>query len=173
LFDLVRTVRRSPTTGREHEFLVLHAPDWVNVVALTDERKLILVEQYRHGSEDHTVEIPGGCVDQGEDAMAAASRELEEETGFRARRLHLLGEVEPNPAFLSNRCWTFLALDCRRDGSTCLDPAEEITVRLVEPAGFTELIEGGVIRHSLVVAAHDHLQRALRRGEPFLAGLVV
>ncbi len=171
LFDLLRTIRRSPNTGREHTFLRLEAPDWVNVVAMTGDDRLILVEQYRHGTGGYTLEIPGGCVDPGEDPVDAAGRELEEETGFRPGELHLIGVVEPNPAFLSNRCWTYIAVGCRADGRASPDPSEEITIRLVEPPQFTKLIEVGRIRHSLVITAHDHLQRGIRRGEPWAAHL--
>jgi 8-oxo-dGTP pyrophosphatase MutT (NUDIX family) len=171
LFDLLKTNRRSPTTGAQHSFLRLEAPDWVNVIAVTEDQRLVLVEQYRHGTNEYTVEIPGGCVDPDEDPKAAAARELEEETGYRSDRIHLIGCVEPNPAFLSNRCWTYLAVGCRQDGTAAPDPSEEITVRLVDLPEFTELIEDGTIRHALVVVAHDHLQRARLRGEPWLGGV--
>lgn len=164
LFELRRVTRQSPTTAAEHSFLRLIAPDWVNVVAITSDGLLVLVEQYRHGTDRVTLEIPGGVVDEGETPMEAAVRELEEETGFRPGELHPLGEVQPNPAFLSNTCWTYLALDCRHDGTPRPDPSEEITVRLVELEQFTQLIDDGAIEHSLVVAAHDHLQRGRRRG---------
>jgi 8-oxo-dGTP pyrophosphatase MutT (NUDIX family) len=165
LFELQRVARRSPTTGSEHSFLRLVAPDWVNVVAITEDRRMILVEQYRHGTNRVTVEIPGGAVDEGEGPAAAAARELEEETGYRADDLVHIGMVHPNPAFLTNSCWTFLALGCRPVGEICPDASEEIAVRLVEPAAFTRLIDERVIEHALVIAAHDHLQRGIRRRE--------
>jgi 8-oxo-dGTP pyrophosphatase MutT (NUDIX family) len=167
IFSLSRARRRSPSTGREHTFLRLDAPDWVNVIALTPGGRLVLVEQYRHGTDAFTLEIPGGAVDPGEQPETAAVRELEEETGYRAGAVHHVGTVEPNPAFLSNRCWTYLATDCSADGVVDPDPSEEITVRLTTLAEFTTLVDRGDITHSLVVAAHDHLQRGLRRGAPW------
>ncbi len=173
IFVLRRVVRRSPTTGREHAYLVLDAPDWVNVVALTPGGEIVLVEQFRHGTGRVTVEIPGGAVDPGETPEAAARRELEEETGYRCRELLEIGVVEPNPAFLGNRCWTFLALGCEPTGEADPDPGEEIAVRLEPLERFGRLVDEGVIAHALVVAAHDHLRRGIERGEPWAAALAV
>jgi 8-oxo-dGTP pyrophosphatase MutT (NUDIX family) len=171
IFELTRSHQRSPRSGREHSFLRLDCPDWVNVIALTDLGRLILIEQYRHGTDEMTLEIPGGAVDPGESPSSTAARELEEETGYVATELVEIGRVDPNPAFQSNRCWTFLALGCRPDGEIRPDPSEEIEVVLVPLADFTTLIDRGVITHSLVVAAHDHLARGLRRGADWTARL--
>jgi 8-oxo-dGTP pyrophosphatase MutT (NUDIX family) len=172
IFRLSRTVRRSPSTGRTHGFIRVDAPDWVNVIAVTPDGEVVLVAQYRHGTDAVTLEIPGGAVDDGESPLDAARRELEEETGYRAQSWAAIGWVEPNPAFMSNRCWTFLAAGCMPDGRAAPDPSEELVIRRVPVAAFSELIDGGVIRHALVVAAHDHLRRGLARGAPWsrLAG---
>jgi 8-oxo-dGTP pyrophosphatase MutT (NUDIX family) len=164
IFDLSRSRQRSPHSGREHSFLRLDCPDWVNVIAVTEDGRMILIEQYRHGTDSMTIEIPGGAVDPGEAPAVSAVRELEEETGYLAAELIEIGTVEPNPAFLSNRCWTYLALGCRADGETHFDPSEEIDVSLASLTDFGRLIDDGTITHSLVIAAHDHLQRGLRRG---------
>jgi len=169
IFELSRSRQRSPLSGREHQFLRLDCPDWVNVIALTDDDRMVLVEQYRHGTDEMTLEIPGGAVDPGERPETAAARELEEETGYRASELIEIGVVDPNPAFLSNRCWTYLALGCRGDGTMNLDPSEEIEVSLAPIKDFAHLIDEGAITHSLVIAAHDHLQRGIRRGAVWAA----
>lgn len=171
IFELSRSLQRSPLSGREHRFLRLDCPDWVNVIALTDDARMVLVTQYRHGTDEMTVEIPGGAVDPGESPETAAARELEEETGYRPSELIEIGRVDPNPAFLSNRCWTYLALGCRAEGEIHLDPSEEIEVSL-EPIGdFARLIDEGAISHSLVIAAHDHLQRGISRGAEWVGKL--
>lgn len=145
---------RSPRTGRDHKVVVLEAPNWVNVVALTNDRKVVLVRQFRHGTGSLTLEIPGGAVDP-EDAspLAAARRELREETGYVARRWKRLGVVDPNPAIQTNSCWTFLAEGAHLAGASDPDPGEELEVVLVPEKTLESLARRGVIRHSLVIAA--------------------
>jgi ADP-ribose pyrophosphatase len=129
IFDLYASQRTSPE-GKTGEFCILAAPDWVTVVpVLTDERGeelFLLVRQYRHGGEIITTEFPAGLVDPGEESLHAAARELEEETGYRAGRMTLLGRVSPNPAFMSNWCATYLAEDLHRVGEPSLDETEEL-----------------------------------------------
>ena len=99
----------NPRTQQPMDRLVLETPDWVNVVALTEDEQLILVQQYRFGTSNVTTEIPGGMVDRGEAHADAAQRELREETGYAARTWTYLGAVEPNPAFHDNLCHHWLA----------------------------------------------------------------
>ncbi len=153
----------SPDTGYENDFTILETVDWVNVVALTAEGDFILVRQFRHGTEEYTVEIPGGAIDPGDtDPAASAVRELEEETGYIAERIEPIGVVEPNPAFQTNRCYTFLAQDARPVGTVRPDPGEEIEVFLATPSQVDRMVRDGEIRHALVIAALFWLDR--RRG---------
>lgn len=160
LFELRRerlaSDERPDEAGREA--LVLEAPHWVNVVAIDTAGAVLLVHQWRFGIGAPTLEIPGGMVDPGESPRAAAERELYEETGHRAARWSLLGEVEPNPAFLSNRCTTFLAEGLERIGDPPGDGEEEIAVVRRPLADIPALVAAGEIRHALVIAAfylHD------------------
>ncbi len=143
----------SPTTGKEHPFYVLTTRDWTNVVALTPGGKAVLVSQYRHGTGEVSLEIPGGAVDTGELPLAAAKRELREETGYEAREWHLLGSVRPNPAILGNTCFLYLALDAQPTAELDLDEAEELEVSLHPLEEIPGMIRDGRIQHSLVVAA--------------------
>ena len=133
--------------------MVLDAPAWVNIVALDAGRRVLLVRQWRFGIAAPTVEIPGGMVDPGESAREAAERELLEETGYRARRWSELGAVEPNPAFLTNRCTTFLAEELERMGEPTGDGEEEIEVVTVPSREIPRLVASGRITHALVIAA--------------------
>jgi ADP-ribose pyrophosphatase len=112
----------NPRNGKILQALVLEAQDWVNVVALTETRRIVAVSQFRFGVRRLSLEIPAGLVDPGETPLQAARRELEEETGYSAREWKSTGWSYANPAFLDNRAHCFLALDARR---TCEPHAEE------------------------------------------------
>ena len=108
VFRIRKDVSVSPVKGTEHAFFVLEGADWVNVVALTEAGEMLFVRQWRHGTEEETLEIPGGCVDPDDAApLAAAQRELREETGYASDDWTELGWVCPNPAIQANRCFTF------------------------------------------------------------------
>jgi ADP-ribose pyrophosphatase len=142
-----------PRDASPHPRVIVTAPDWVNVVALTDSGDAVLVRQFRFGMEANSLEIPGGMVDPGEDPSAAAARELLEETGFRARELVFLGAVHPNPAVQTNRCHSYLALGAERAGPAAQEAGEDIEVVLVPASALQRLVREGAITHALVVTA--------------------
>jgi ADP-ribose pyrophosphatase len=138
IFDLYESRRRAQN-GTEGIFHLLKAPDWVNVVPVLndDEGKtcFLMVKQYRQGIAGITVEFPAGLIESGESPARAAGRELFEETGYRAKTLKPIGTISPNPAFMTNRCYTFFAgllyLDPSREPNTRLDELELLDVLLV------------------------------------------
>ena len=154
---------RSPRSGEDHMFYVIEAGDWVNIIPVTPAGKLVCVRQYRHGIEAVTLEIPGGMIDPGETAAAAARREMHEETGYDTEQIVYLGSIAPNPAILNNACHTFLALDARLDGPQRLEGTEDIEVVLVDPADVPALVVQGQMNHSLVVTGL-YLYEQYRKG---------
>ena len=125
IFRLREEVRSHPGSGIEGTYVTLESPDCINVVALTPERHLILVRQWRHGTLREELELPAGLMDEGETAVEAAARELKEETGYSAERLRVLGAVRPNTAYQDNTCFTILAEGCLRTGAQALDAGED------------------------------------------------
>jgi len=153
LFRQIVARRRSPHTDLAHAFYRLQGPDWVNVVAFTEQGDLLVVEQFRHGIDEATLEIPGGSCDPGEAPLESARRELREETGFEAAEWIPLGHCTPNPATLTNRCHTYLALGCRPVGTLELDAAEELRVWACAWSEWEGLLREGRIHHALVLTA--------------------
>ncbi len=156
IFSLEKSRRDEEGTKKSGDFYVLDAADWINVIALTPENQVVLVEQFRHGSEDFELEIVGGLVDNNEAPKDAALRELREETGFVPTgdsEIALIGKVLPNPAFLNNVCYTYLITKVKQEAEQEFDDNENIVVRLEPLEKIDDLIRTGHITHSLVVAA--------------------
>lgn len=142
-----------PNSGVVAPFVVLETPDWVNVIALTDDDELLLVKQWRFGSESVELELVAGLVDPGESARAAAERELLEETGYAARELALLGTVRPSAAFQDNTCTTYLALGCHKVAEPDPDESEDLELVVVPRAAVPGLVARGELRSAVTVAA--------------------
>ena len=111
--------------GVTGNYYVTDAPDWVVIIPVIDD-DFLLVRQWRHGISCMTTEFPGGVVEKDEDVKLTALRELREETGFKAKKITKLGEVNPNPALFSNHFSVFLAEDLVPDGEQELDEDEYI-----------------------------------------------
>jgi len=148
----------SPRTGKEHDFHIIESREWVNIIPLTSDHRVVFVRQYRHGSRTVTLEIPGGLVDSGDTPEEAAARELLEETGYQAERWTRIGGVNPNPAIFGNRCYTFLAQDIQKVSDPVPDQTEDIEVELIPLADIPEFIRAGKIDHAIVIAAFYFLR---------------
>jgi ADP-ribose pyrophosphatase len=159
IFSVHRVRRRSPTAEKERDFYALESRDWVNIVAVTTDDRLVLVRQYRQGSDEISLEVPGGIVDEGEDPEATAMRELEEETGYHGARAEMLGRVRANPAFLDNSLDIVAVVGAEPTGSTNFDDSEEIELVLEPVDAIDRLIADGAITHSYSVLALLMYQR--------------
>ena len=153
VFRVARALVRSPHTADTHPFFTIDADAWVNVIATTPSGELVMVRQWRHGARKVTLEIPGGLIDPGETAEAAAARELLEETGFAAPSVRPLGDVNPNPALFGNRVHTYLAENCELVAEVQNGPLEETWVELVPEHTLPARLRAGDIDHALVIAA--------------------
>jgi len=143
-------------TGMKHDFYILESSDWINVIPLTADDKVVMIRQYRHGSREVTLEIPGGLVDPGDTPKKAAARELIEETGYQAKKWLKIGVVNPNPALFNNRCYTFLAQDINKGTDPTPDQTEDIEVVLIPLTDIPKLILKGKIDHAMVITAFCH-----------------
>ena len=154
IFQLRSDRAVSPRTGQAHDFLVLDSVNWVNVVATTSDGHLVMIEQFRHGSGTVELEIPGGMIDPHDSSpLAAGTRELREETGYAGEKARIIGEIFPNPAIMSNTCFTVLVENCQCIHPVEFDHGEDLITRLVPISELSGLVAAGKIRHSLVVVA--------------------
>lgn len=121
--DLVRTNR-----GSLVDYYIVERFDYVLVVAVTEHARLLTVRQYKHGAGQVVRELPAGYVDDGEDPLATAHRELREETGYEASNIEPLGVLFASPSASCHRAHVFLATGLRRAGAQELDANEKIAV---------------------------------------------
>ena len=153
IFGFREDTVKSPKTDNTHPVWVMDASTWVNIIPITKEKKVIMIKQYRFGSQEISLEIPGGMVDAGEDTQSAATREMKEETGYDTEEVHAIGKISPNPALMSNHTYFYVAYNVEKTGDQQLDNMEDIEVLEVDLNQIPTLITNGEIDHSLVVSA--------------------
>lgn len=140
--------------GRIHpEYYVLEYPDWVNVIAITSDGQFVMVEQYRHALGDVYIELVAGVIENGEDPLEAAKRELLEETGFAGGEWHLNTVISQNPATSTNLTYCFITEGVERVSGQHLDATEDIAVRLLSESEIRRMLETDEIKQSLMATS--------------------
>jgi len=135
-------------------YYVLEYPDWVVIVAIDEQDRIILVEQYRHGWGILSLELPTGGIDPGDpDPIAAAARELAEETGYVSSDWQYLTAIAPNPSNMANKCHFLLARSARLETMPQDNPTERLRVLPRPVEEVVAMARAGVIVQSMHVAA--------------------
>jgi ADP-ribose pyrophosphatase len=153
-FRFVRHTCELPDGQIIDDYYVLEENDIGIVFALTPSHDLIMVEQYKHGIDDITMELPAGLFEgEGTSAEAEARREFNEETGYDAEEFTLIGKLSNNPTRMNSHFYLFVALDAYPASQQHLDPTEEIQVHLVPIEEVLSLIRSGRINENTSVAS--------------------
>ena len=158
IFSLFEHERNHPLLPDKHGiFYTLDSPSWVNIIPITSDNKVVMVQQFRHGINRTTLEVPGGLVEFSEEPKNAGMRECLEETGYSSNEDSIfLGETHPNPAFLTNSCYCYIWKNCNKIMEQQLDSNEDINVVEVPLSDISGLILSGEIQHSLVLSAFTY-----------------
>ena len=157
IFDVRKSRFHRRSDQKEGDFFVLDTNDWVNVLAVTKNEELVLVRQFRFGTEEVSLEPPGGVIEKGESPVLAGERELQEETGFAGKRAKVIGSVFPNSAIMSNRCHFLLVEEVEETSATSFDPHEELETVLIPLSELKNLVKKEEITHSIALNGIFHL----------------
>jgi 8-oxo-dGTP pyrophosphatase MutT (NUDIX family) len=160
VFKVFKRRFQHPHDKREGDFFVINSGDWVQALAVTPERKLVFVRQFRVGNRALSWEPPGGIIEAGEDPVTGGLRELAEETGYTGRAARLIGSCSPNPALFNNTSHFVLVEDCVRTQGLALDPDEEVETVLFAPLEIEAMMLRGEMPHALAQTGLYHLRLA-------------
>ena len=147
-----RDVAELPDGRINHEYYVLEYPDWVNIIAITKDGRIVMERQYRHALGNTCYELPCGVIEAGETPLEAAQRELLEETGFAGGEWQEWMTLSPNPATSTNLAHSFLAAGVEKVSGQHLDATEDIDVYLLEQDYVRELLRNNQILQALMAA---------------------
>ena len=141
--------------------------EWINhpgaacSVPLLSENKIILVKQYRYPIREETIEIPAGKIDSGEDPEKCAYRELEEETGYKAKKLTLLTSFYPAIGFANEKIWIYLAKNLVKSNSNT-DKDEFVETISVDLNIALDMVAQGMIKDSKTIIGLMWLDKYLK-----------
>jgi ADP-ribose pyrophosphatase len=150
-FTVKKEICELPNGKVHSSYYILEYPSWVSAFALTEDNRVVLVRQYRHGLGVISTELPGGVVDPNEDTETAIRRELMEETGYSFDSVELMGKIAPNPATSTNYMHMYLAKGGKKTGTQQLDETEDVEVLIRTIDEVKQLLRGNQIVQSLHV----------------------
>ncbi|NMC04187.1 MAG: NUDIX hydrolase [Candidatus Lokiarchaeota archaeon] len=154
VFSISEVTYKNPYNHQNVHASVIDCDPWVNVIATTRDGNVLLIKQFRFGSNCIELEVPGGTVEPGEDPGKAAARELREETGFEGDEPEPVGRVNPNPAIHRHWCYTFWIKNAEKKGEPRFDGPNERCEIVIEPVTRVKaLVKNGTITHALVIDA--------------------
>jgi len=150
-----------PSKNIHNNFFSMEMKDWANVFAIDEDFNVIMVKQHRLGQDIITIEVPAGTLNQDEDPKEAALRELEEETGYTSDEIYLLKDIFVNPAIQKNKCFFYIAFNCKKTKDINLDETEEIDVLKYKLSDILDSRKTGLIENSVtllsIMLAKDYL----------------
>ncbi|MBN1498687.1 MAG: NUDIX hydrolase [Spirochaetes bacterium] len=142
-----------PGMKKTHTFSVIETSDWVNVIAETDDGRVLFIRQHRLGTDEITLEIPAGLIEPGESPETAAARELLEETGYEAEKISFMKKLAVNPAIMNNYVYFYHASGCRKVRTQNLDESEDIEFFLIDKSRIRGMIQNNEINHQVICSA--------------------
>jgi len=151
----VTLTTKGVTKGNNQEefYHSFRQPDYVTVMAVTEDGHIPVVRQYRPAVESYTLEFPGGLLDDSELPEKTAKRELFEETGFIANKgLALLGSLFPDTGRLENRFWCYFATSVTKHKNSTWNHEDNMSSFLLSKNEFKKAIDNGEFNHALHIA---------------------
>ena len=147
-----RDVVKLPNGTVNDEFYVLEYPDWVNVIAITKDDRMVMIRQYRHGLRRTSYELVAGVIEDGENPMDAAKRELLEESGYAGGQWQEFMQLCANPSTTNNISHTYLAVGVEKVANQKLDETEDVEVHIMEKETVKQMIYNNEFVQSLMAA---------------------
>jgi ADP-ribose pyrophosphatase len=156
--------------GRELSRDVVRHNGSVVILAIDDSKSkrdpmIVMERQYRHAAREYLLEVPAGKMEEGEDALAGAKRELLEETGFKAKRWRKIVRYFASPGFLGEFMQVFIAQDLTR-GDAQPEYDEQLEIEMIPLSKLLRMIEEGKLydgKTLISVMLYDRLRRAEKK----------